>query len=61
MAGYFAMLIGQKVPYRKPYHPSADEQRTWEIVRRQHAEFAARSLPIAQTLAAIRSPKWQWA
>jgi tryptophan halogenase len=60
LAGYFALLIGQKVPVRNPYQPSADEQRIWESARRQHAAFATRGATVAQTLAAIRSPKWRW-
>jgi tryptophan halogenase len=60
LAGYFAMFIGQKVPSKIQYQPSTDEQRLWENARRAHAEFAARGVSIAQTLAAIRSPKWQW-
>jgi tryptophan halogenase len=60
LAGYFAMLIGQKVPCKTPYKPSSDEMRIWENARRQHAAMATRSMSIAQTLAAIRSPKWRW-
>jgi len=59
-AGYFAMLIGQKVPCKNPYQPTADERRIWENARGQHAAFATLGLTVPQTLAAIRSPKWQW-
>jgi tryptophan halogenase len=60
LAGYFALLLGQKVPVKTPYQPSDDEKRIWDNARRQHAAFAARSATIAQTLAATRSPKWKW-
>lgn len=60
MAGYAALLIGQRVPYRQVQQPNEAEWRQWETLRERHKQLALRALTIPETLAIIRSPKWVW-
>jgi hypothetical protein len=58
--GYLALLIGQKVEYRQPYQPSAEEVRIWNAERQKYKDLAMRGLSVRETLAKIRSPSWEW-
>jgi tryptophan halogenase len=58
--GYLALLIGQKVPYRRPYQPSADELKIWSAERQKNKSMALRALTVRETLEKIRSPNWEW-
>ena len=60
-AGYVALLVGQKVPYRAAYTPTEPERKAWAERCRKHREQAARALTVREALAAIRSPRWNWA
>lgn len=60
IGGYLTLLVGQQVPYRKPYMPSESEQRIWNMARQKNKEAAMRGLTIKETLATVRSPKWKW-
>ena len=33
LEGYWALLIGQKVPYERPYVPSERERQTWRQIQ----------------------------
>jgi tryptophan halogenase len=58
--GYFTLLVGQKVEHGQPYQPSADELRIWNAERQKYKSKAMRSLTVTESLAAIRSPNWEW-
>jgi len=60
LPGYFALLVGQKVPYRRTHAPGPDERNTWNAARQKFRDRAARGLTVEESLAAIRSPKWHW-
>jgi tryptophan 7-halogenase len=60
LEGHLAMLVGQGVPYRAQYTPTAIELATWQ---RHTADFAAKArigLTVEESLAAIRAPGWRW-
>ena len=59
-AGYVAMLLGQKVPYRAVHEPDAAERRAWESFRQLQKDFALNAMTVRETLSAIRSPSWDW-
>jgi tryptophan halogenase len=58
--GYLSMLVGMKVPYRKRHVASPKEQAAWAAVKRAVANKTSAGVGVADTLAAIRSPGWQW-
>jgi tryptophan halogenase len=58
--GYLALLLGQKVPFRKTYAPTEHERQLWEAQRRHYKETATRSLTVKETLSVIRHPQWKW-
>ncbi|HEY7116161.1 MAG TPA: tryptophan halogenase family protein [Tepidisphaeraceae bacterium] len=58
--GYLAMLLGQRVEHRPLRAPTAEETRTWEAERQRYRKMAMSGLSVRETLAAIRSPKWEW-
>jgi tryptophan halogenase len=60
LRGYYVLLIGQQVPYRRVHVPSEAEWSTWNEARQQHRAAALRAMTAAETLATIRSPKWRW-
>ncbi len=60
LQGYLALLIGMRVPYRGSDRASANERRIWAEFTARNGAAAARGLTVAQCLAAIRNPAWQW-
>jgi tryptophan halogenase len=53
--GYAALLVGQRVPYRKTYEPTARDLQQWKALRQKHAAAAAKAMSVAETLAAVRA------
>jgi tryptophan halogenase len=60
LEGFYALLLGQKVPYRRTFAPSAEEIRAWHLHRNDNAARARAGLTVAESLAFIRHPQWQW-
>ncbi|HEV8377701.1 MAG TPA: FAD-dependent oxidoreductase [Tepidisphaeraceae bacterium] len=60
LGGYFALLLGQQVPYDPPYQPSERELKTWNERKAKMNKSAQTALTVKQALEAIRSPKWKW-
>jgi tryptophan halogenase len=60
VSGYATLLMGQGVPFRRQYRPTAAEVKAWEDYRRRMRENASQGWTVRQTLEAIRSPKWKW-
>ncbi|PYI89561.1 MAG: hypothetical protein DME26_00920 [Verrucomicrobia bacterium] len=61
MDGYLALLVGQKVPYHKPYQPSLAEQAVWRKHCQQLAADAHCGMGVKEALDALRSPGLNWA
>lgn len=59
-AGYTALLLGQRVPFRKPHVPTAAEMQIWQRHRARNRATAAAALTVRQTLDQIHSPNWKW-
>lgn len=57
--GYLAMMVGQKVPYRRRFQPDEREARIWHSIQQANRAEGESGLTVRQTLAAIRSPLWQ--
>jgi tryptophan halogenase len=60
IGGYFTLLIGMKVPFRKTFKFTTADlaacRQRWD----SYAGHARRGLTVRQTLAAIRAPGWRW-
>lgn len=60
MEGYLALLVGQKVPYRRCYHPSAEESAAWNAIRQNNKNVAVSALTVREALDIVMSPAWTW-
>jgi tryptophan 7-halogenase len=60
MEGYLSMFVGQAVPYEMEVLLPADEIAVWDEIRAGHRARAATGLSVAEALAVVRSPNWQW-
>jgi tryptophan halogenase len=60
IAAYFALLIGQQVPYRKSRDITNAEQNAWNAKRRAFKDQAAKAMTVTEALNLINSPKWKW-
>ena len=60
LAGYLAMLVGNRTPHEARHEPAPAERAAWNQILAGFQTQAAQGLTVAQTLAMIRSPQWQW-
>jgi tryptophan halogenase len=60
LGGYLTLLVGMKVPYRRTWQPTPDDQEAFTRRRRQFRDLAMKAMPVRDVLAAIRSPTWVW-
>jgi tryptophan halogenase len=58
--GYFTMLVGNKVPYRKRHPATAAEMAVWNAHRQALATEAKGGLDVKESLAYVRDPRWRW-
>jgi tryptophan halogenase len=58
--GYFVMLVGNRVPYRKKHDSSAQELARWEAHRAKNVANAKRGIDVKEALYYVRHPGWQW-
>ena len=58
--GYFTLLLGQQVPYRRQYTPTPQEQYVWQELQAEWATAAYNGLTVEEALKVVRSPQWQW-
>jgi tryptophan halogenase len=59
--GYLVMLLGQRVPTRRAYAPSAREAEIWRRAKATVRQRAAAGLTVPDALRAVRAPTWRWA
>jgi tryptophan halogenase len=55
--GYLALLVGQRVPYRKSYQPTAADLQNWQQVKRTIAATADHAMGVAEAITWFRG---QW-
>src|SRR5262249_38194004 len=60
LEGYWSLLIGQKVPFKRPYVPSPQERATWRQVQEAFKAKALAAVSIPEALALIRTPGFHW-
>jgi tryptophan halogenase len=52
--GYLAMLVGQRVPYRRTYVPTPADLQAWRQIQRKIAAQAENTMPVEAALAYFR-------
>jgi tryptophan halogenase len=60
LEGYWSLLIGQKVPMKRPYLPTPQERDIWRRIQEAFKAKALAAVSIPEALALIRSPQFRW-
>src|SRR5262249_32029536 len=60
LEGYWALLLGQKVPYAPLYEPSPQERQTWQRIQEAFRAKAMNGVGVKEALTLVRSPAFQW-
>jgi tryptophan halogenase len=60
LEGYWSLLLGQKVPYQRPYVPSPRERETWRQIQQAFKAKAEAGVSVKDALAVVRSPEFHW-
>jgi tryptophan halogenase len=60
LEGYWALLIGQKVPFDPPYVPSPQERDTWRQIQQAFKAKAVGAVGVKEALTLIRAPEFHW-
>ena len=60
MEGYLTMLVGQGVPYKNSYQPSAEERANWSRIQQAVKNKVSNAYSVREALAFVRSEYWQW-
>jgi tryptophan halogenase len=58
--GWWALLVGQQVPYERRYVPNDGERAIWAKGRHQIKEIARQGFTIREALDMLLSPEWSW-
>jgi tryptophan halogenase len=60
LEGYWALLLGQKVPYEPLYVPSEQEREKWRRIQQAFKAKAEAGVSVKEALTLVRSPQFQW-
>jgi tryptophan halogenase len=60
LEGYWSLLIGQKLPYERPYIPSQGEREAWRQIQQAFKAKALAGVSVKEALTLVRSPQFQW-
>jgi len=58
--GHLAILVGNRVPHRGQYKPTAEESARWNKHTLELQANAANGLSASEALRLIRHPAWRW-
>ena len=58
--GYLVLLVGQRVPYRRTYEPTATDRAAWDAMRAGFGRAAESAVPVDEALGRIRDPRFAW-
>ena len=58
--GYYALLVGQKVPHRRLGGISSREKQVWNKLREATRRFASEGVGVREALAMVQKPEWRW-
>jgi tryptophan halogenase len=59
-SGYYAMLLGQRVPHDAPHEPTAAERAEWSDRAARMDQVVRNGVSVEEALAAVRAPGWKW-
>jgi len=60
LEGFYALLIGQRVPHRRVRPLTAAEQQTLSRLRAANTAEARAGFDVTESLAVVRGPYWSW-
>jgi len=60
LEGYYSMLLGQQVPFKFEFRPTAQDQQNWQRIQNSIRNKATAAYTAKEALALIRSDMWQW-
>jgi len=60
LEGYYALLVGQQVPHRRPHAATRLEETAWSNQAAALAQQAAKAMTVPEALAALRDPRARW-
>jgi tryptophan halogenase len=60
MEGYFAMMVGMQVPYKRTYEPEPRELELWKKVQMELKQAAMSAYSVKEALEIVRQPDFQW-
>jgi tryptophan 7-halogenase len=60
LEGYFALLVGQELPYRARYSPTAKEKQLWDAARARNRAMAENAVGVRETLEVLSRPTITW-
>jgi tryptophan halogenase len=60
LEGYWSLLIGQKVPYQRPYVPGPQEREAWRQIQQAFQAKALAAVGVKEALTLVRSPEFRW-
>lgn len=60
LEGFYALLVGQKVPHRRVRPLTASEQQTLDALRAANTKEARAGFGVIDSLALMRGPLWRW-
>lgn len=60
LSGYYAMLLGQRVPHYAPHQSTDAEGAAWTERASKMDQAAGGGASVAEALAAVRAPGWKW-
>ena len=60
LAGYLAMLVGNRTPHEVCHQPLPAERAAWKQILADFQAEAGQGMTVAEVLTAIRSPRWRW-
>jgi tryptophan halogenase len=60
LEGYWSLLLGQKVPYERPYVPSERERETWRRIQQAFKTKAEAGVGVKEALTLVRSAEFRW-
>jgi tryptophan halogenase len=60
LEGFYAILVGLRVPFENRHQPTTAELDRWERFRAQNQREAKFGLTVAEAMQIIRRPEWSW-
>jgi hypothetical protein len=60
LEGFYAILMGLRVPFENRHQPTTAELDRWERFRAQNQREAKFGLTVAEAMQIIRRPEWSW-